>query len=175
MTHQEMKRSVSETVGRLMESVFTSDIFIRQSNVPVFVATCTLALAGSMIFGMYFAKQEAQSLHGKERAELVSHFALIMKTKDEQLEGITNVLIVNQEVQISKLTRINETADRIASLLDTTGVPGSSEKAKMEGYVRQLRAAAKRTPPTAKTPIVIEAPLEIIPELSVVEPPDATR
>ncbi len=129
MTRDDLKKSVQDGTKSFMDSVFTSDIYIRRSNVPVFVMTCLMALAGSMLFGMYFAKQEAQALHAKERAELVDNFASIMKDKDEQIDGLTNVLIVNQKSHDKKLDAIGGTTREIAHfLLNSPSPPESSSR-----------------------------------------------
>ena len=140
MTRDDLKKSVQDGTKSFMDSVFTSDIYIRRSNVPVFVMTCSMALAGSMLFGMYFAKQEAQALHAKERAELVNNFASIMKDKDEQIDGLTNVLIVNQKSHDNKLDSIGDTTREIAHFLLSSPQPA---RTKLEGRVKELQQAVE--------------------------------
>lgn len=154
MTRDDLKKSVQDGTKSFMDSVFTSDIYIRRSNVPVFVMTCSMALAGSMLFGMYFAKQEAQALHAKERAELVNNFASIMKDKDEQIDGLTNVLIVNQKAHTEKLDKIGETTTQLAIFVASNAAPSRIDKAKLERleeHVEELKQAVDPlTPPAAQ-------------------------
>ena len=138
-----VKASVQESTKSFMDSVFTSDIYIRRSNVPVFVMTCSMALAGSMLFGMYFAKQEAQALHAKERAELVNNFASIMKDKDEQINGLTNVLIVNQNSHDKKLDAIGDTTREIAHFLLNSPQPARIKLERLEERVKELQQAVE--------------------------------
>lgn len=139
MTRNDLKKSVRESTKTFLDSVFTSDIYIRRDNVPVFVMTCLMALAGTMLFGMYFAKQEAQALHAKERAELVSNFASIMKDKDEQIDGLTNGLIVNQKAHAKKLDAIGATTTEIAVYLLNSTQPTKAKLEKLEEKVRELQ------------------------------------
>lgn len=150
-----VKTSVQEGTKSFMDSVFTSDIYIRKANVPVFVMTCLMALAGSMLFGMYFAKQEAQTVHAKERSELVNNFASIMKDKDEQIDGLTNVLIVNQKAHTTKLDKIGETTTQLAMFLTSNALPSRIDKVKLERleeHVKELQQAVDPLiPPSAQT------------------------
>ena len=149
-----VKSSVEEGTKSFINSVFTSDIYIRKANVPVFVMTCVMALAGSMLFGMYFAKQEAQAVHIKERGELVKNFASIMKDKDEQIDGLTNVLIVNQKAHTEKLNKIGETTTQLAVFLTSNALPSRFDKEKLERleeHVEELKQAVDPlTPPAAQ-------------------------
>lgn len=145
MTRDDLKKSVQDGTKSFMDSVFTSDIYIRRSNVPVFVMTCLMALAGSMLFGMYFAKQEAQALHAKERAELVGNFASIMKDKDEQIDGLTNVLIVNQKSHDKKLDAIGDTTREIAHFLLNSPQPARIKLERLEERVKELQQAVEPT------------------------------
>ena len=147
MTRDDLRKSVQDRTKSFMDSVFTSDIYIRRSNVPVFVMTCLMALAGSMLFGMYFAKQEAQALHAKERAELVGNFASIMKDKDEQIDGLTNVLIVNQKSHDKKLDTIGDTTREIAHFLLNSSRPAKIKLERLEERVKELQQAVEPRQP----------------------------
>lgn len=142
MTREELRKTMQVTTKSFIDSVFTTDIYIRRPNVPVFVATCIMALAGTMLFGMYFARQEAQAVHAKERGELVNNFASIMKEKDNQVDGLTNVLIENQRRHAEKLDKIAEKTNAIAMVLSTGAVLGAEDREKLmklDATVRQLQ------------------------------------
>ena len=149
-----VKTSVQEGTKSFMNSVFTSDIYIRKANVPVFVMTCLMALAGSMLSGMYFAKQEARTVHAKERSELVNNFASIMKDNDEQIDRLTNALIVNQKAHTEKLDKIGETTTQLAIFVASNAAPSRIDKAKLERleeHVEELKQAVDPlTPPAAQ-------------------------
>lgn len=149
MTTGDLKQSVAARTESFMNSVFTTDIYIRRPNVPVFVATCLMALAGSMLFGMYFAKQEAWGVHQRERQELVTNFAVIMKDKDDQIEGLTGILIVNQKEQGAKLAKISDTTVQIAMFLASSELSSKIDKARLN----QLDAAVKHLQEVADVPV----------------------
>ena len=122
--------------------VFPNDFCVQRKYVPWMVFSCCLALTGSMLFGLFFGKNEAQNVHIKERAEIVQKFAVIMSEKDTQIDKLTGVLIATQRLHVEKLTQMDETVRQVATFLGKQGkvvgmAPADIER--LESHVKKLQ------------------------------------
>lgn len=104
-------------IAEFKDSVFTSDVIISKPNVPIFVLICCLAMGGAMLFGIFFGRQEAQSVHLKERGEVIKSFTAVMAEKDLQIQTLTGVISKTQKIQSQQLAEINSATQGVAEFL----------------------------------------------------------
>jgi hypothetical protein len=95
-----------------------------------------------MLFSMFFGKNEAQNIHNKERREIVKNFAVIMAEKDVQIANLTGVLVSTQKLHVEKLTKMDDTVQRVAAFLSKQGravgmAPRDVEL--LESHVKELQ------------------------------------
>ena len=94
--------------GELRDRLFDSDLRIKRQNIPWLTVSCAIALAGSMLFGIFFGQREAQSVHAGERAATIAEFAKVAAEKDAQIQQLTKVIIKSQADNIIEINRLNK-------------------------------------------------------------------